>query len=218
MKRNLKMSIFIWTAVLTLCVPALPVNSAARTGAKFSSVYTDTKKDCRSIAEELFACKGYGGYRLKLSYHGLFAGARIEATKSGYALDLAAMQSLGWQPKVEWRLADGKPFAVIVRVDERETTDEENPKKIGEWLVVKGLAGFEDIDKAVDAKNAKANEEARRVADEAYAEIKARRKSVKQASKTAKPNYPAGSLSQAINGEKNRGKFLQLNFKQRGER
>lgn len=178
-----KSIVFILLAGLpSLCLPAQAGNSAAREETKFTSLYTDTKKGCKEEASELFACKGYGGYRIVMNYHGQFASGRIESVKPGYTLDFASMQSLGWQPTVEWRMADGKPFAVIVRVDERDLSKFENTgdlskiRKIGELLLVKGLKGFEALDEAVNARTVKANEKARRIADQGYTEIKSGKK------------------------------------------
>jgi len=75
--------------------------------------------------------------------------------------------------KAEWRTANGKPFAVIMRVAKYGETDDENlyiGKKIGEELIVQGLKGFEDIDFKVDAKTPNANVKARKLADDAYLE------------------------------------------------
>lgn len=73
--------------------------------------------------------------------------------------------------KVEWRTANGKPFAVILRVSKYGDTDDENPyigKKIGEELIVMGLKGFENIDFKVDSKTPNANVKAREMADSNY--------------------------------------------------
>ncbi|HMO79286.1 MAG TPA: hypothetical protein PKD24_00705 [Pyrinomonadaceae bacterium] len=64
--------------------------------------------------------------------------------------------------KVEWRLADGRPFAAIIRIDRTTGADP------GQFLVVKGLKGFEFIDGQVNAQLAGANEAARTLADEAF--------------------------------------------------
>ena len=140
---------------------------AAEGGTKFTSVYTDTTKDCKG-KEPVFTCKGYGGYRLVMDVGGAFQTARIESTKSDYSLPVAERQSVGWNPKIEWRMADGKPFAVIVRVDVNVENSTDAPKKIGEQLIVKGLKSFETIDAGVDAKLAKANEKAREIADKGF--------------------------------------------------
>ena len=51
--------------------------------------------------------------------------------------------------KLEWRLANGQPFAVIVRYTDWDTRDV-NPKDLGERLAVKGLTGFESINAFID--------------------------------------------------------------------
>ena len=134
---------------------------------KFSSVYTDTTKDCKG-AEPVFTCKGFGDYKFVMDVGGVFQNARIESSKSDYNLTVAERQSIGWNPKVEWRMANGKPFAVIARVD----VNDENadvPKKTGEKLIVKGLKGYENIDDSIDAKMPQANEKAREIADQKFA-------------------------------------------------
>lgn len=136
---------------------------------KFSSAYTDSTKQCKG-AEPVFTCAGYGGYKLILDIGGVFQSARIErATKPDYSLSIAERQSVGWNPKVEWRMADGKPFAVIVRVDENDE-NAEIPKKIGENLIVMGLQGYEHISDEIDAKTPQANEKAREIADKGFTE------------------------------------------------
>jgi hypothetical protein len=70
--------------------------------------------------------------------------------------------------KLEWRLKGGKPFAVIQRVT-CHALDENGSgpgKQLAEYLVVKGLKGFESIDGAVNTKTKAANEKARAIADE----------------------------------------------------
>lgn len=138
----------------------------------FSSAYTDTTKQCIG-QEPLFTCKGVGNYQIKMGIGGVFADLRIDSTKSDFSLSVAQYQSVGWNPKVEWRLADGKPFAVIVRVDVNDENATEI-KKLGEKLVIKGLQGFEHIDGEVDTKKVpKSNEKAREIADQAFTGNKA---------------------------------------------
>ena len=73
----------------------------------FSSVYTDTTKQCKG-AEPTFTCTGYGGYRIVMGIGGVFAMASVELAKSDYTLSIAEHQSVGWNPKVEWRMANGE--------------------------------------------------------------------------------------------------------------
>ncbi len=159
--KNLKFIGFVFIGLLSFFSE---INAATNT--KFTSVYTDTTKDCKG-EEPVFTCKGFGGYKVVIGIGGVFSELRIEATAGEYTLPVAGWQSVGWNPKIEWRMADGKPFAVIVRAD---VTDENSdiPKKTGEQLIIKGLQGFEHIDEAFDAKTPKANEKAREIADRGF--------------------------------------------------
>jgi len=90
---------------------------------------------------------------------------------------VSSMQPLDYdlKRKVEWRFANGKPFAVIFRIDVTKGSSADGidmwskENKTGEALVVKGLKGFEHIDFEVDAKTPNANAKAREMADAAYA-------------------------------------------------
>jgi hypothetical protein len=146
---------------------AIRTHIAAESAPKFSSAYTDTTKQCKG-AEPTFTCTGYGNYRIVMGIGGVFADARVESTKSDYSLQIANRQSVGWNPKIEWRMANGKPFAVILRVDINDE-NAEIPKKIGESLIIKGLQGHENIDATIDAKTPQANKKAREIADGGYA-------------------------------------------------
>jgi hypothetical protein len=67
-----------------------------------------------------------------------------------------------------WRMKGGKPFAVIQRIT-CYALDENGSgpgKRLAEYLVVKGLKGYESIDGAVNTKTKKANEKAQAIADE----------------------------------------------------
>lgn len=154
---------------------------------KFSSVYTNLKTDCGSAltkkeekeAEESgrdipSLCKGYGGYEIFLSSDGSTTQLQVRITKGKEVQSVVQETMYIGDPiqtrKVEWRLADGVPFALIFR---RDVNDEpEDPsvrKKVGEVLRVVGLKD-EKINFEVDVKkSANPNEEARRLADNAYA-------------------------------------------------
>lgn len=145
---------------------------------KFSSVYTNLTTDCKTIkggegTDDASDCKGVGGYRIYLSPSAAMLGISAQIPNKSDAIQIAT-QDIGFDQtknKIEWRLANGKPFAVIMRVAKYGETNDENPyfgKKIGEELVVVGLQGFEQITFKVDAKTAKANEKAREFADGNY--------------------------------------------------
>jgi hypothetical protein len=154
---------------------------------KFSSVYTNLKTECRSaltkaeekeserIGEDIpYVCKGYGGYEISLASHGAmtFLSVQLKKGKEGedntVASEMMHVNDGIYQRKVEWRLADGVPFAIIFRRDvQNDYADPSEAKKIGEALRVLGLKD-KKIDFEVDAKTPNANEEARRLADNAY--------------------------------------------------
>lgn len=156
---------------------------------KFTSLYTNLKTDCHDAiklkkGEELqgddmpLKCRGYGGYEINISYSASSSQFTISRVgKPDEDVVASAMQPLDYdlKRKVEWRFANGKPFAVIYRIDltKGDSSDAigmwSKQNKTGESLVVKGLKGFEHIDFEVDAKNANANVKAREMADTAYA-------------------------------------------------
>ena len=165
-----------------------PATGAA--GPAFTSAYTDLNKDCEAAFKEEevgegqdmpLKCKGQCGYYISIGYSAWAShlGVQMEGDEN-YQLALVN-EGIGYSDepgrKVEWRMADGKPFAVIVRVsnyDEKKSeATGDNPYqakyKTGESLVVKGLKGYERIDFKVDAKDPKANEKAREMADTNYA-------------------------------------------------
>lgn len=128
-------------------------------------------------------CKGYGGYQIYI-YYSAYASLIdvIRPVKSELVHDPInlAMQELNYDQdghKIEWRLANGKPFAVILRISKYrdDVPDPEGgnplqPKyKTGESLIVKGLKGYEQIDFTVDVKTTQnPNEKAREMADSNY--------------------------------------------------
>lgn len=160
------MKSFFLGKVLSISAAVFFLASATILGqaSKFTSVYTDTTKQCKG-QEPTFTCTGYGGYRIVMGVGGVFQMASVES--SNYTLSIAEHQSIAWNPTVEWRMANGKPFAVIVRVDVNDP-DATVPKKTGEQLAILGLKGYEHISESIDAKTPKANEKAREIADKGY--------------------------------------------------
>lgn len=152
---------------------------------KFSSAYTDLKTQCKPIAEGEaqgddmpLRCAGHGGYEVRIDFSaaGSHLGVQPVGGQSEDRIALAE-QPLNYDArrKIEWRLAGGKPFAVILRVDKAkdglDPAERWRPEnKTGESLLVKGLKGHERIDFEVDAKTPNANAKARALADKAYAE------------------------------------------------
>lgn len=172
---------------LLLCAAALfGLLSQAAPGArapKFSSAYTDLKTQCKAVArgepqgdDTPLRCAGYGGYEIRIDFSAASSHLRVRPAgdEAEEGIELAA-QPLNYDAKrkVEWRLADGQPFAVIFRVDKpRADVDPSEmwrpENKTGESLRVKGLKGYGQIDFEVDARTPDANARARGLADEAY--------------------------------------------------
>jgi hypothetical protein len=152
---------------------------------RFSSVYSAltkcgsgmTKKEERDAEKHgsdiPSRCKGFGGYVVDISYSACASNITVEKGETRIGL---AMQTINYTQKtVEWRLANGKPFAVIMRVYEYNGNDlcSTDGKIKSESLVVKGLKGFEHIDEEVKVKGTpNPNAKARELADKGYAKPK----------------------------------------------
>lgn len=164
---------------------------------KFSSAYTDMRRDCKSALtkeEERDSeargqdtpqrCKGYGRYHVMVGYTGVGA-EQIHIAPDFCNVckneDIVLLIPHDQNPRatatarrVEWRLVDGKPFAVIVRFSRYDPPDNfegspfQDRYKVGELLLVRGLKGYERVDFDVDAKTPGANERAREMADNAF--------------------------------------------------
>lgn len=143
----------------------------------FTSFYTDLNKDCKTDEPDEGShvstfCKGPGNYRI-MYFDSATTLEFYAQTKDGENSVHLASQSLSYpeeNSKIEWRLADGKPFAVIMRVYEYETKDgliSYPAKKVSEKLIIKGLEGFERIDFKESGKGE--NFRARDIADNEYA-------------------------------------------------
>jgi hypothetical protein len=140
---------------------AMPVESAMQAAPTFSSSYTPltkcgsgmTKKEERQAEQRgsdiPTLCKGPAGYNVDVSYSACSSSFSI--TKGDDNIGLG-MQAIDWKQKTaEFRLANGKPFAVIIRMYDYAGNDacSTGGKITGESLVIKGLTGFEHIDETV---------------------------------------------------------------------
>lgn len=162
-----------------LCQPRLSHGQSS----DFSSVYTDLSKDCKAALKTVGAgqdmplkCKGYGGYEVRIDYSAMSASLRIQSADGQVAASVG-LQPLGYydHKKLEWRLAKGKPFAIIIRSDRYKDesgnidTDTFAPQNVtGTYLLIFGLKGFEYVDGKVDAKTPDANAKARALADAGF--------------------------------------------------
>jgi hypothetical protein len=180
---KVKTAFICLTIILSLCFAAAG-NAGKAPAPKFTSAYTDLNKDCKDAFKEVgegqdmpLRCKGYGGYYLYIYYSAWASHINAQMQGNDDVSISLAMQELSYSDakgrKVEWRMADGKPFAVILRVSHyKESTDGNSPfdekNKTGESLAVKGLKGYEHIDGSVDARTPDANLKARQLADSQY--------------------------------------------------
>jgi hypothetical protein len=156
----------------------LGVAQAQKKDVQFTSVYTSTNKGCKTFGapkeapgtDPAFSCRGVTGYEVYIYYAAAagFVGVHKWRAEQDEASFTAPCGEFG--DKVEWRLANGKPFAVILRIgkyDGDPTSDYTVcTKKHASQLVVKGLKGFERIDAAVDGPDA--NTKAREAADSLF--------------------------------------------------
>lgn len=163
-------------ATLILSSLALSIASASAQTGTIDSAYTDynAEKDCKTVKEfgdedaaEL-DCPGYKDYRIYVHY-----GDARESIDYGYPAkklyweSFTAFNSAG--PKIEWRLEDGKPFATIHRWN--VSVSDSDGSETEQYLVVKKVGQSERpggcvVGIIMASGNAKANEEARRMADE----------------------------------------------------
>lgn len=118
-------------------------------------------------------CKGPGGYEISVGYSA--CSAQISADKGSVSIQLLMQAGDFKQNVVEWRMvqAHGKiiPFAAIMRDYEYAGDDfcATGGKVTAEFLVVKGLEGFEHIDERIDVrKTLNPNLKARQLADQKY--------------------------------------------------
>ncbi len=149
-------------------------------GTQFTSIYTSLSKGCKTLpgsngSDDAALCKGAGNYQIRLFYSAASSHINAEIKGGDDSVNIATL-SVGFDHNktlLEWRMANGKPFAVIMRVPVYADPVEDHQyygKVIGQKLVISGLVGFEDMVKGeVDAKTPNANVKARKLADEAYA-------------------------------------------------
>lgn len=160
-----------------LLTAVFTIFAAAQKPVKFTAAYTSLGKGCKTLRggpgqDDAYLCKGVGGYKVHVFYSA--AATHITAERTGSdtnspiaTLDIGADLR---KSELEWRLADGKPFAIIFRAPTYADAapGEYFGKVKGQQLIVVGLAGY-NIDEKIDAKTPRANARARELADAAFA-------------------------------------------------
>ena len=168
-KRTIMIAVMI--AISAICI-------SAQKATKFTSVYTNLDgKTCRFYdgkdgQDGLTLCKGPGKYQVRIYSSATMTHivAELKGTDDSYSLASVSLDFNQSRSNVEWRLANGVPFAAIFRAP---TYGEPNEfggpgKKTGEQLVVVGLKGHDDIEATIDAKTPNANVKAREAADSKF--------------------------------------------------
>lgn len=153
---------------------------------EFSSVYTQLDDTTCSAVKNVIdkdeaplICHGYGDYMIFVEEHGVFPrfyiGREIsEKLDDWSASDFPsfAQNSTGWNMVIEWRLADGEPFACIVRSKIDRSLINPDEKGLTDKFVVKNLKGFGPIEITIDASDTKnANIAARNAADSGFRKL-----------------------------------------------
>lgn len=148
----------------------------SRADTKFSSAFTDFKKNCNNKFSDLeegqdmpIICNGPDKYKIEVNYSACCEYIQISGHKN-FFLDLPVQIISTIDNRVlEWRLANGKPFAIISRVDVYNGDLALDAKKVREVLLIRGLDGFDEINHEVNIKgNTNYNQEARSLADRSY--------------------------------------------------
>jgi len=142
----------------------------------FTSVYTDLKKDCKDKFSDVgegqdmpVICKGPKNYMIDVEFSACCEHMEVYGSEDFLLLFPEQIFVTVMKRKLEWRLANGKPFAVIFLIDKYKGDITLSPEKAGEVYLVKGLDGFHNIDHEVDNKlHSNPNLEARRLADQGY--------------------------------------------------
>jgi hypothetical protein len=152
--------------------------TGTKTPVKFASVYSNLNKGCRTIhgtngTDDADICRAPGGYQVRMysAAAAFYINAEVKGKREFFNLATTNFDFDTRKTRIEWRLADGKPFAAIIRVPKYAdpTGDEQYfGKIIGQQLSVVGLEGHEDIGFSIDAKEADANAKSRELADKAY--------------------------------------------------
>jgi len=155
---------------------------AQNTFVTFSSTYTYLSKECKwaypesDLAEgqdNALVCNGFGKYHIYIYFSAMDShlSIRLKGNPDKVIFNPAVRGINDKEGVVEWRKANGNPFAIIVRSKEY-SNPEEGSKLIKESLIIRGLEQYSGISGSVSLRNNKhANEEARKLADDGYNKI-----------------------------------------------
>jgi hypothetical protein len=152
---------------------------AEDTSVSFSSAYTYLSKECKWAYSEselsegqdnALLCRGFGKYQIYIYFSAMnsWLSIRLKDDPDPVIFESAIGGIDEKKGVVEWRMANGIPFAIIVRSREY-SNQEEGRKLLQESMVVRGLGQYSKISGFVHvSKNMNANEKARRLADDGF--------------------------------------------------
>ena len=172
----MKLRTFVFGTIAIACFAA-SIFAQVKKAPKFTSVYTSLKTTCKSFdgsngSDGYSVCKGPAGYQVRIYYSASTTqiGAELKGKDDTFPVSSAALDFKWESSKIEWRLANGKPFALIMRIPKyADPADGQYFGKVtGQELVVTGLLGFESLKTSIDAKTTGANALAREAADAEY--------------------------------------------------
>lgn len=158
-------------------------NALAGDPISFSSQYTNQEDSClwgeqitgiEPRGDDYRVCRGLNGYEVYEYYTAYGSPIKILQNDSiGYKLHLLPLKECVmcvYGKMLEWRFADGEPFAVICRIKCYSHPDSgEDESEHAEYLIVRGLQGYDIEEEDIDVrKTPRANEAARKYADGAY--------------------------------------------------
>jgi hypothetical protein len=175
--RNANVQKILVTLVLMLSVSGI---GQQQPKSPFTSVYTNLNKDCKFSEstegqDPVGICKGYGGYQLGIYFSAMSAHLNAYRGKNSISLSGGFRMPLDYdeQPgrKIEWRLHNGVPFAVIFRLDQYQFDGDQTFTRTGTLLHIVGLIGFERIRQQINALTPKVNLQAQALADAAYTKL-----------------------------------------------
>ena len=162
-----------------VCTLALASASAQQRATRFTSVYTSLGAGCKILrgqggTDDAKLCGGPGGYQVRVYSSAMTTeiAAELKGSDGNFHVASASLAFNESRSRVEWRLANGKPFALIMRVPTyADRTDGEGGfgKQTGDALAVVGLKGYESLTTSIDARTPGANVRAREAADKGYA-------------------------------------------------
>jgi len=152
---------------------------------EYTSSYTKLSEDnCLLISPEnagggdgYKVCSGVGEYELYIYFDLYSTYMKLRKKDSAMEVDMFNKNCgavIQYEESVEWRHANGKPFACVAHqkcydVDEMG----EVGKQTGEYYIAKGIEGFEGISIEIDAtKTTDAITEVRKQTDEAHKRLK----------------------------------------------